>query len=161
MDKRDILSRLVKVPFLHGLTGKDLELILDGAEVRSFAGGDALIEEGQTNPPFQVVLEGVVKVVLPPRPKGSAVKRAAEVRLNTLRSGDCFGEYSLLDDMNASASVVGEELGSVLVVPNEHFRNVLASDDRIARIVYHNMLRALVGRLKRRESQLELPLIVG
>jgi CRP-like cAMP-binding protein len=80
--------------------------------------------------------------------------------LNTMGHGECFGEYSMLDDMPASASVVATEAGKALRIDQARFKNFLASEDRIGRLVYRNMLKLLVERLKLREGARDLPLLV-
>lgn len=156
MDQDTALSFLAKVSMFTGLTATDLELLYNMSEESSFKPGDVLIEEGEVEPPFQILIKGEVKVVLPQKSPSSGVERNAEFELNRLSKGRCFGEYSLLDEMQASASVVAMTPGAVLSIPHNELLNLLATDDRIGRTVYRNMLTELVGRLKRRESQYDV-----
>jgi CRP-like cAMP-binding protein len=161
MDKDTALSFLAKVPVFNGLTAADFALLLGLAEERSFAVAEVLIAEGQVAPPFQILVDGEVSVMLPRISPSSGVDRGADVPLNHLSKGRCFGEYSLLDEMQASASVVAATPGTVLTIPHSALLNLLASDDRIGRTVYRNMLTELVGRLKRRESQFDARAVVS
>ena len=60
----------------------------------------------------------------------------SKVQLNTLCAGDCFGEYSLIDQNPISASVVATEAGELIQITKPAFDAVLQANDRIAKTVY-------------------------
>ncbi len=159
MDKNEAMVFLARIHLFKGITKEHTELLWELCEEVSFAADEILIEEGKTGPAFFVVIEGSIRVLLPTESQFTRVKRSQEVTLNMLAPGNYFGEYSLLDDMPASASVIGESAGKVLRIAHAELHNLLTLDDRLARIVYHNMLVELVGRLKRRESEIDRSLI--
>ena len=160
MKTEEMLSFLSSVNLFVEMERGDLELLMGLCEQVEFGPDEVLIEEGQIRPPFQILVEGSVRVVLPKDGGSTRIRRSDDVKLNTLSRGRCFGEYSLLEGMPASASVVGEEKGSVLRIAHDQLHNLIATDDRLARIVYRNMLTALVGRLKRRESEIDRTYII-
>ena len=77
----------------------------------------------------------------------------SKVQLNTLCAGDCFGEYSLIDQNPISASVVATEAGELIQITKPAFDAVLQANDRIAKTVYFNILRILVGRLRKLDAE--------
>ena len=62
--------------------------------------------------------------------------------------GDFFGEYSLIDSKPASASVIATQAGELIKITKHNMDNILENNDRIAKIVYLNILKILVERLR-------------
>lgn len=153
----DILSH---VSVFDGLIKADLKTISKYCHRIGFKRGETLIEIGQTSSAFYVLIKGQLKVVLPERLEGSKEHRVSEVKLNTLNEGDCFGEYSLLEKAPASASVIGVQAGEVLKIPESGFHQIIAND-RIGKTVYCNLLHVLINRLRKKEEELDLVLVVG
>ncbi|HDZ89810.1 MAG: cyclic nucleotide-binding domain-containing protein [Deltaproteobacteria bacterium] len=151
---------LSQVKVFQGLERADLKMISDVCERIAFERGETLIRAGQFSPGLYILVKGEVKVLLPERLKGGKAHRPSEVNLNTLRQGDCFGEYSLLEKSPASASVVGAQAGEVLRIPEPGFNRIMA-DDRIGRTVYRNLLHILIKRLRKKEEELDLVLVAG
>jgi len=153
----DILSN-VKV--FDGLGKADLKVISRYCQKISFKKGEALIEIGQVPSALYILIEGQLRVLLPERLEGRKEHRASEVNLNTLNEGDCFGEYSLIEKATASASVIGVQSGEVLKIPENEFHQIIA-DDRIGKKVYCNLIHILIKRLRKKEKELDLVLVVG
>src|SRR3990170_1477867 len=91
--KKDAVAMLKQVPLFEGLSRRELEQILKVAKEIEFDEGHAIVEEGATGVGFHLIMEGEAHVLVGGR------KRA------TLRSGDYFGEMSLLDGGPRSATV--------------------------------------------------------
>jgi len=161
MHADDALPYLKQAEVLYGLTMADLELFCEGCEEVEFCAGEVLLQEGQKGTALYIVCEGELEVLLPEKVSGSEVTRSDSIKLNILRQGECCGEYSIIEDMPVSASVVGVGQGRLLKLDGEQFKNILALDDRISRVVYRNMLRTLVGRLKRQEGRHDLLFLRG
>lgn len=79
--------------------------------------GDILIEKGEKARGLYLVLSGEMKVLIN-NPLGSET-------LAVLNSGEVFGEMSLLHDELTSASVVVKDVGEVLFLPADEFREVI------------------------------------
>ncbi|MBX2810260.1 MAG: cyclic nucleotide-binding domain-containing protein [Myxococcales bacterium] len=79
--------------------------------------GDIIIEQGEKARGLYLVLSGQMRVVT----EGN--NRPTE--LAVLRSGDVFGEMSLLYDVPTMATVQTMELGELLFLPQADFREVL------------------------------------
>jgi CRP-like cAMP-binding protein len=78
------------------------------------------------------------------------------VRLNRLGPGRCVGEYGIVDDRPSSASVAALVPTRLCFVPREALRRLLERHGDVARVVYGNLLRVLVDRLRRKDQDVDL-----
>jgi formate hydrogenlyase transcriptional activator len=83
----------------------------------------------------------------------------SKVQLNTLNEGDCFGEYSLIDQQPTSASVIAIQPGELIKITKPAFDAILQADDRIAKTIYYNILRILIRRLRKLNTDYNLFLL--
>ena len=141
-----------------GLTAPDLDAVLSAAELLPRKPKDLILSEGSPTDGLYVVLEGEVEVFLPER-AGSGAHRPSRVRLNRLGPGRCLGEYGLIDDQPSSASV--EALASVELcfLSKAQFRRLVERHDRVGRIIYANLLRYLITRLRGKDKELDILLL--
>jgi CRP/FNR family transcriptional regulator, cyclic AMP receptor protein len=92
--------------------------------------------------------------------EGEAVVRRRDpvtgqtMELATIKTGDLFGEMSLIDDQLASADVVAKGDVELLVIPRREFEKLLASNDKLAVKVYRCFCAALSERLRKANSKL-------
>src|SRR5262249_49705082 len=94
-------------------------------------------------------------IFLPER-SGSGLRRPSRVGLNRLGPGRCFGEYGALDDQPSSASAAATNATKLALVPKAKFRRLLDEHDALGRIVYGNLLKYRVGRLRAKDKDLDL-----
>ena len=157
--KRRVVQLLGRVKVLQDLEGEDLERFAGACRKVPFGEGDMILNEGDPPSGFYVVAEGELRVFLPREVKGKKERRISDVDLNRLREGDCFGEYSLIDRQPVSASIRAVRAGSVVLIETEAFLQIIEGDDRIEKIVYRNLLRILVQRLRKREKEYDFLLL--
>ncbi len=124
-----------------------------------FRTSDTIVHEGDKAADFYIVMRGTLKVFLPQEIAGEVETRVSVVKLNVLREGDCFGEYSMIDKSPASASIVATSDGELMRMAETDFDHILATKDRIAKIFYRNVLHLLIRRLRMREKEYDLLLI--
>jgi CRP/FNR family cyclic AMP-dependent transcriptional regulator len=108
------------------------------SQVRRFRRGEVVFHAGDPGDALHIVTEGRFKVVLPSVGGQEAV-------VAVLEPGDFFGELSLLDGADRSATVVTVEPGSTLVLRRDGFRRALDDDPR-----FRDALLAAVARELRR-----------
>ena len=95
-----IMFRLIeRVDVFAGLTQQELVQLLEHSEKCTFDPGEAIVREGSSGAFLYVIIEGTVSVL-----KTGTSKRGTE--LARLSSGDSFGEISLVDQRERSATVV-------------------------------------------------------
>ena len=160
MFKNKMADTLSHLEAFEGLTQDDLKIISKHCQRISFGEGDTLFEIGQRPSAFYILLSGQLRVFLPKQIEGKKERRVSEVNLNILNKGDCFGEYSLIGKMPASASVVGVQPGEVLKITDNAFHRIMAND-RVAKTVYYNLLHVLIKRLRKKEQELDIVLVAG
>jgi CRP-like cAMP-binding protein len=85
-------------PLFKSLTDDQLDALLPRGRVIHFGRGEKIIEQGADGDSMFILVEGEANVVL--ERGGSAVHVAS------LRSGDCFGEMSLLTGERRSATIL-------------------------------------------------------
>ncbi|GMQ79662.1 MAG: hypothetical protein BMS9Abin03_089 [Thermodesulfobacteriota bacterium] len=156
-----IIDVLAGVAVFQGLTRDDLKLFANKSQKLSFRESDILIQEGKAESALYILIKGKIEVFLPQEMKGKKEHRVTQVSLNFLKEGDCFGEYSLIDHKPVSASVIVAEPGELIQIQGTDFHEIVDKDDRIARTVYENMLRILIKRLRRKDQELDLIMLIG
>jgi CRP-like cAMP-binding protein len=160
MFKSKIVEILSNTQVFQAMSRKELKIISKHCQKIGFKRGDVLIGIDENPPGFFILIHGRLRVMLPQQMTGRKGRRASAINLNVLHEGDCFGEYSLIEKTRTTASVVAEEPGEVLKIPAPDFEKIMA-DDRLAKIVYHNILHILIKRLRKKESELDLVLLAS
>jgi CRP-like cAMP-binding protein len=141
----------------EGLEPAAMDRILAHCQERRVDAEQVVLSEGQPGDGLYLILEGTIQCLLLPQ---SLQGRPTPVFLNTLGPGRCFGEYSLIDDGPCSATVRALVPTTLCFLPQADFRRLVGADDRVARIVYGNLLRFLVGRLRGKDEELDKFLLV-
>ena len=95
------IQLLMRVPLLAGITEAEAISLYQVSEKRRFKKNERLVEMGQTEQAFYLLLSGRVNVVL-------AGGNNKTITLATLGAGECIGEMGALDQQPASATVIAE-----------------------------------------------------
>jgi CRP-like cAMP-binding protein len=90
------------------------------ATLHTFASGDTLLRDGKENLYFYILMDGELRV----RKNGRQIAR--------LRSGDYFGEISLLQNSATTAEIYGHRPGHFLAVSKNDFIELLVQDNSVA-----------------------------
>lgn len=138
-----VAERLRNIPLFTQLTEDEVTRITQVARERTYPKNSVILFEDDPGDALYVVLAGEVKVVL-------IGEDGREVILSMLRSGDFFGEMSLIDDQPRSAHVIATEDSNLLVLRRDEFRQCLERAPRIAQ----GLLRALSRRLRRADDKI-------
>ena len=138
------------------LSDDQIKMIATYIELLRFNNNDIIIEEGQTGHPFYIIMKGQVEVFLPEKREDPTEERPARITLKRLTQGDCIGEYSLIDNKPASASVVAVEPCEVYKISRENFGKIISSSDNIEKVIYKNMLMVLIKRAREYDKELDL-----
>ena len=105
---------------------------------------DVLIEEGKPGPGLYLVLSGKMRVLT----------NQSRTPLAILRSGDVFGEMSLLRAVPTNATVEVEELGEVLFLPREDFQKVVETYPSVVATLASMSAERLSGRERHAASHI-------
>ena len=165
MFEDETIQALAKAEIFQGLTPEEVKIFYHSSQRVTCEKTATVIEKGQVGAALYIILKGQFEVDLPlgvyiPQPVGGSVeRRMSKVQLSALRAGDCFGEYSLIDQNLTSASVIATEAGELIQITKPAFDAVLQANDRIAKTVYSNILRILIGRLRKLNAEYNLFLL--
>ena len=141
------------------LSPAELDLIMGSCRLIDVVAGQVLLSEGLKGTGLYVILEGDIEFFLPDR-SVAGVRRPSRVRLNVLGPGRCFGEYGVIDDQASSASAQALTAARLCVLATSELRRIVDQNDRIGKIIYANLLRFLVSRLRAKDKELDLVLFV-
>ncbi len=156
MFNNELLDILKASKIFKGLSDDYLQIISSYGDMLQIKGNDTIIEEGQIGHPLYVIIEGQVEVFLPKIRKGGLKERPTRIRLSRLAKGDCIGEYSLIDNEPASASVVAIEPCKIFKISRSGFEKMIISSDHLAQIIYKNILRVLIKRSRQYDNELDI-----
>ena len=152
-------EQLVHSVVFEHLGPADLDLVLPSCRLLEVSPGQVILAEGKKGDGLHVILEGEVEVFLPVN-VGDGLKRRSSLQLNVLGPGRCFGEYGLVDDSPSSASVRAVVPTRLCSLPRADFRRITDQNDRIGKVIYSNLLRFLIRRLRLKDQELDLVLLV-
>jgi CRP-like cAMP-binding protein len=165
MVEDETLRALANTEIFNGLTPDEVKILYEASQRVTCEKPATVIEKDQAGSALYIILRGQFEVDLPlgvyvPQQIGGKVERKmTKVQLNTLNAGDCFGEYSLIDHQPTSASVIATQPGELLKITKPAFEAILATNDHLAKIIYGNMLRILIRRLRKLNTDYNLFLL--
>ena len=143
MDANDLLQN---VPLFEGLDKKHLAALAKICHERSFGGGEAVLNEGDSGIGLFVVGSGRVQVFQ---------KRGDEERqLRTMGPGEVFGEIGLLTGHPRTASVRTLEPTTCLVMTAWSFQEALDQSPEIAKPLLKTLAQWLVESEDRASARL-------
>lgn len=119
------------------------------------SGDLVMFEKTRGGPGLYVVLEGQVEVFLAHEAQDLPARREP-VHLNTLGPGDCFGEYSLIDSKDTSASARALCDTKLFFLPRGEFIRITEGDAQAGRAIYRNLLLFLIRRLRQKDEHLDV-----
>lgn len=128
---------LSSVPLFSGLSDAQLEIIAGHLRRRSYAERDVILRRDAPGDGLFILVSGKVKV--------SVQQGEDETIIAVLRSGDFFGELSVIDGEVRSADVIALESTDVLVLSTADFQQCLHEVPEISVA----LLKQLAGRLRR------------
>ena len=125
---------LDKVEIFEGLTQLEMDALTASSVTRSYPKNTVIINENDHADSLYLIESGRVKVYC-------SDKNGKEFIMNTLTTGDHFGELALLDDDKRSASVRTMEKSNFCIIYKEDFNQVLTQQPNIAKTLIRNLTR--------------------
>jgi len=123
------------------MSGGELEVISEAAEVETFGGTDELFTQGDRALALYVIKYGSVRI----HQRSSA---GDNIEVATLGTGSHFGEMGFVDGEPRSASATAIEKSDIIVFNYDKLRNVLERHPTIAVKFYKELAHFLCGRLR-------------
>ncbi len=140
-----VFESLKRVQMFASLSVEELDSVMGKITVRRFRRSEVILYEDDANEYMYIVLNGSVKVV-------QADKKGRELILAIHKTGDSFGELSLIDSMTSPATVMAMESTTVAIISKSNFYSILYSQKK----VLDNVLRMLCLRLRESWSRIQM-----
>jgi len=117
--ERALLEQLVRATTsFDGVSSADLRTLVQSAERRRVAAGEAIVMQGDAADEAFVVVEGAVDVI----------DESTQRVLATLKNGALFGETALINEDHRNATVRAHDDTALLVLRREPFLNIVRSN---------------------------------
>ncbi|MCG3173471.1 MAG: hypothetical protein GMKNLPBB_01668 [Myxococcota bacterium] len=144
MDKHQVLqsSRL-----FANLLPDELDMLADLCQVKTYASGDIVFEEGEVGNALYVIGSGEVDVI-------RDFKTSSPKIIATLKALDFFGEMSLIDKEYRSASVKARTDTEMIYLSNENLHSFAKVYKNGFTMVVINIARVLSQRLRETNAKL-------
>ena len=143
----DLKAFLVATPFFGGLSDASLDLLISMLVERRFDVGATVVQEGEPGRSMYIVHSGSLVV-------SKLGESGRVIRMTDLVPGDFFGEMTLIEMQNRSATVVAQ---SATVLYELTARNLYAyykADIHAYVMVMQNINRELCRRLRRADNRI-------
>jgi CRP/FNR family cyclic AMP-dependent transcriptional regulator len=143
----DLKAFLLATPFFGGLSNASLDLLVSMLVERRFDAGATVVAEGEPGHSMFVVHSGELVV-------SRLLASGRIIRMSQLAPGDFFGEMTLLEMQNRSATVVAESPTVLYELTARKLYTYYKSDMSAYVLVMHNINRELCRRLRRADNRI-------
>ena len=148
MDEKTLaqFSRILsKTSLFQGCDEKELDRLAGASRLRHQPKGSVVFFQSDPGDALYLVLSGSVAILLA-NPDGR------ELVINEVRTGETFGELSLIADQPRSASAVTREKCDLLMIPAVAFRQVLETQASVMRQLLERLARQLSASSERESA---------
>jgi len=132
-----ITEKLKSISFFSDMSDYDLQQIAEITEEKTYAKGEAIIEERTSAERFFIIYRGKIEIT-------KQFEDGEQFVLAVHSDGDFFGEMALLDEGPRSATARAVEPTSVLEITRPNFETLLYK----APVVAYHIIRELSSRLR-------------
>lgn len=143
----DLKAFLVATPFFGGLSDSSLELLISMLVERHFDVGASVVTQGEPGRSLFIVYSGALTV-------GKLGDSGRVIRAARLGPGDFFGEMTVIEMQNRSATVVAEEPTMLYELTARNLYAYYKADIRAYVLVLQNISRELCRRLRRADDRI-------
>ncbi len=134
--------------FLFGdLSDSEFESLLRLFKEKSYRKGDLLLNKGQTNTFFHIILEGSASV-------REITPEGLDIDIYKLKPGEFFGEISFVDSHPASAKVVATDLVRTLRISFSDLKELFESQPAIELKFLRQVTRGFCKRIRQANAEL-------
>jgi CRP-like cAMP-binding protein len=142
----DLKAFLVATPFFGGLSDASLDILVSMLVERRFDAGATVVAEGEPGRSMYIVRSGELVV--------SRLENSGRViRMACLQPGDFFGEMTLIEMQNRSATVVAESPTVLYELTAGNLYSYYKADIHAYVMVMQNINRELCRRLRRADKR--------
>ena len=142
----DLKEFLLATPFFGGLSDASVDLLVSMLVERRFGAGATVVTEGEPGRSMFVVHSGELVV----SKRGDSGRT---IRMSSLGPGDFFGEMTLIEMQNRSATVVAESPTVLYELTARNLYTYYKTDIHAYVMVLQNINRELCRRLRRADNR--------
>jgi CRP/FNR family transcriptional regulator, cyclic AMP receptor protein len=142
----DLKAFLLATPFFGGLSDASIDLLASMLVERSFEAGATVVSEGEPGRSMFVVHSGELAV-------SELARSGTVIGMSRLAAGDFFGEMTLIEMQNRSATVVAESPTVLYELTAQKLYRYFKNDVYGYVIVMQNINRELCRRLRRADDR--------
>ena len=143
----DLKAFLVATPFFGGLSDASLDILVSMLVERRFDAGATVVAEGEPGRSMFIVHSGQLVV-------SKLLDTGHIMRMSGLEPGDFFGEMTLIEMQNRSATVVAETATVLYELTARNLYAYYKADIHAYVIVMQNINRELCRRLRRADRRI-------
>jgi CRP-like cAMP-binding protein len=143
----DLKAFLVATPFFGGLSDASLDLLIPMLIERRFDVGATVVAEGEPGRSMYIVHSGELVV-------SKLGESGRTIRMTDLGPGDFFGEMTLIEVQNRSATVVADTPTVLYELTAHNLYTFYKADIRAYVMVLQNINRELCRRLRRSDNRI-------
>lgn len=144
MAEERIVRLMKRVPLFAKMHDDEVAQVVNQCVRRECARDQVILVEEEVGQTLFIILRGTVKIT-------RTSEEGREVILTMLKSGDFFGELSLLDGKGRSATVIAMENSELLTLRRSEFLMILEKYPQIA----IELLKVLGNRIRKCDLQIE------
>ena len=142
----DLKAFLLATPFFGGLPDGSLDLLMSMLVERRFEAGSTVVAEGEAGRSMFIVKSGRLAV-------SKQTGAGSVIPISVLERGDFFGEMTLIEMQNRSATVVAEAPTMLYELTAKNLYACYKTDIHAYVIVLQNINRELCRRLRRADDR--------
>jgi CRP-like cAMP-binding protein len=142
----ELKAFLVATPFFGGLSDASLDLLISMLVERRFHLGASIVAEGEPGRSMYIVHSGELVV-------SKIAESGRVIRMTRLGPGDFFGEMTLIEPQNRSATVVAETPTVLYELTARNLYAYYKADIHAYVMVMQNINRELCRRLRRADNR--------
>ena len=142
----DLKAFLLATPFFGGLTDASLDLLMSMLVECRFDVGASVVTEGEAGRSMFIVKSGRLAV-------SKRTNSGSVIPISVLEPGDFFGEMSLIEMQNRSATVVAENTTVLYELTAQKLYACYKADIHAYVIILQNINRELCRRLRRADDR--------
>lgn len=136
---------LKKIELFASLTNDELQQVREKIVIKRFRKNEIILHEENTNEYMYIILEGEAKVV-------QVTGEGKGIIVTMHRTGDFFGELSLIDGKTAPATVKATYDSVTAIISKKDFYTLIHSQKK----VLENLLQSLSSRLRESWKRIQL-----
>lgn len=137
------------IQLFNGLSRSQVHYILMAGGLKQLRAGEILFRKGETSDSMYAVISGDLEVVDIPLSAHEGDFSGAPKIINTLHTGDVFGEMGMIRSCKRSATVMASRSAELLVINDRMLRRLQSLYPPTARKVFRNLMTIVCDRLER------------